>query len=106
IVKNEDILTNMMTFIKHAIKGSPIIDKKEKINDVMSKIKKLNRWTAPQKTILERIEKYLENNEILTEDDLETSQFKQYGGYNRIDKQLDGMLNEIISILKQDLILN
>lgn len=106
IVKNEDILTNMMTFIKYAIKGSPIIDKKEKINDVMSKIKKLNRWTAPQKTILERIEKYLENNEILTEDDLETSQFKQYGGYNRIDKQLDGMLNEIINILKQDLILN
>lgn len=105
-VKNEDILTNMISFIKYAIKGAPIVDRDESINDVISKIKKLNRWSVPQKQLIDNIGEYLKRNEILTREDFETGFFKEYGGYKRFDTQLNGMLNEIIEIVKKDIILN
>lgn len=86
-VKNEDILADMLTFIKNAIYGSPIIDREEKINDVMIKIKRLKNWSPKQKTILERIESLLRSDGYLTKEDFEGGILKEtYGGYSKVDK--------------------
>lgn len=106
-MKNEDILADMLTFIKNAIYGSPIVDREEKINDVMIKIKRLKNWSPKQKIILERIESLLRSDGYLTKEDLEAGILKEtYGGYLKVDKNLEGMLDEILNVISKEIILN
>ena len=43
----------------------------------------------------------------LTEEDFETGLFKtDFGGYNRINKQLEDLLGEIVSIINEEIIIN
>lgn len=73
----------------------------------MEKIYSLKLWNKGQKTLLERIEKQLIENEIITESEMDSGIFKQnYGGYQKIDKNLDGMLREIIELIKDEIIIN
>lgn len=106
-VKNEDILADMLTFIKNAIYGSPIVDREEKINDVMIKIKRLKNWSPKQKIILERIESLLRSDGYLTKEGFEAGILKEtYGGYLKVDKNLEGMLDEILNVISKEIILN
>lgn len=105
-VKNEDILTNMISFIKNALKGSPIVDKEEKINDVFFKIKKLHNWTVPQERIIENLMTYLKTNDFITKEDFEKGYLKERGGYKIFDRNLAQKLDEIIKIVKEDILFN
>ena len=104
---NTAIVSGLISFIKNAIKGSPIVDKDEKIAEIMSKIKKLNRWNFNQLKLLENIEKQLKINELLTKDDISTGIFKRsYGGYSNMNKMLDEKLDQIFEIITEEILLN
>ena len=104
---NTNITTNLLTFIKHAIQGAPMIDFEDKVDDVMKKVKKLNRWNQKQISLLETIEKQLKANHIVTINEINSGLLKQrYGGEQRIDKLLDHKLNEILNLIKDEIILH
>ncbi len=106
-VKNEEIVADILTFIKNAINGSPIVDKEERVKDVMKKIYSLADWSMPQKNILRAIHGQLGVNSIITEEDIREGLFKnEYGGYERINTQLNGMLEEILGIISQEILIN
>ena len=106
-VKNEEIVADILTFIKNAINGSPIVDKEERVKDVMKKIYSLADWSMPQKNILRAIQGQLDANSIITEEDIREGLFKsEYGGYERINTQLNGMLEEILGIISKEILIN
>lgn len=107
LTNNQEIVTGMLAYIKNVLKGSPIKDHRKKVQEVMEKIYSLKLWNKGQKTLLERIEKQLIENEIITESEMDSGIFKQnYGGFQKIDKNLDGMLREIIDLIKDEIIIN
>lgn len=106
-VKNEDIAADILTYVKNVIKGSPIVDKEGKIEDVMRRIKKLNKWNRVQQGILEKIAQSLRNDNYLTEEDFNSGRLKEsYGGYERLNNRLNGLLEEIVEIINEEIILN
>lgn len=105
--KNENIVANILIFVKNILNGSPIEDENEKVRDVMKKIYKLERWTMPQKRILEVIEKQLRSNIILTKEDLNNDVFQEsFGGYTKINEKLDGKLLELLKVIEDEMLIS
>ncbi len=69
----------------------------------MKKVKKLQKWKPLQLKWLERIEKQLLKEYIIDKESFESGAFKSKGGYAKIDKHLDGKLDEIIIVLNDNL---
>ena len=109
-LKNEDILIDILSFIKYAIdeKDEELISRDRKIERVMEKIKKLNRWNARQDKIISRIEMVLKSeDEYISKEDFDSGIFKkQYGGIKKIDEILQGKLDEIMDIIYDGILLN
>lgn len=106
-VNNQNITANILTYIKNVLKGSPIVDRNKKIEDVKNRINKLNKWNPRQLKIIDKIILQLKENIYLTEDDFEAGLFKDdFGGYNKINKQLEEFLGEILTIINEEIIVN
>ena len=109
-LKNEDILIDILSFVKYAIdeKDEELISRDRKIERVMEKIKKLNRWNARQDKIISRIEMVLKReDEYISKEDFDSGIFKkQYGGAKKIDEILQGKLDEIMDIIYNGILLN
>ena len=106
-VKNVNITADILSYIKKVLKGSTIIDKKEKIQDIEKRIKRLENWNPGQIKIIEKIISQLRENSYLTEEDFKTGILKDgLGGYKNIDKNLKGNLKDIVDIINEEIILN
>lgn len=108
-MKKIDITVDLLSFIKNAIKGSPIKGKNKKIRDVMNKIYDLKEnWSDEQYKILKAIETLLRSNDFITEEDFKEEKVKKEvgGTYKKTNEKLNGMLNEILEIIKDEIILN
>ena len=103
---NEDITADILNFVKNAMGKCDIIDFNEKVTATMKKIYKLHRWNAKQKQILGVIEKQLMANHIVTIEDINTGMLRsRYGGKQRVDKTLDHKLEEVLDIIKEEVVL-
>ena len=54
-------------------------------------------WTDPQRKWLERIGKQLEQEFIVDREALDAGQFRQMGGFNRLNKIFKGELETILT---------
>lgn len=106
-VENVNITADILSYIKRVLKGSTILDKEEKIQDVEKRIKRLKNWNPIQLKIIEKIISQLRENSYLTEEDLKIGIFKDnFGGYNKINQKLEDKLGDIVSIINEEIILN
>jgi type I restriction enzyme ecoKI R protein len=106
-VQNVNITADILSYIKRVLKGSTILDKEEKIQDVEKRIKRLKNWNPVQLKIIEKIISQLRENSYLTEEDFKTGIFKDnFGGYNKINQKLEDKLGDIVSIINEEIILN
>ncbi len=102
-VKNEDIAADIISFIRQQAIGSVLLDHDERIKNAMKKVKKLQKWKPHQLKWLDRIEKQLLKEYIIDKESFESGAFKSNGGYAKINKHLDGKLDEIIVVLNDNL---
>ena len=106
-VENINITADILSYIKRVLKGSPIVDKEEKIQDIEKRIKRLNNWKPAQLKIIEKIISQLKENKYLTKEDFNTGIFKDVdGGYNKINQKLEKKLEDIVSIINEEIIVN
>jgi len=106
-VKNVNITADILSYIKRVLKGSPIVDKEEKIQDIEKRIKRLNNWKPAQLKIIEKIISQLKENKYLTKEDFNTGIFKDVdGGYNKINQKLADKLEDILNIINEEIIVN
>ena len=54
-VENVNITADILSYIKKVLKGSTILDKEEKIQDIEKRIKRLNNWNPIQLKIIEKM---------------------------------------------------
>lgn len=106
-IENVNITADILSYIKRVLKGSTILDKEEKIQDVEKRIKRLKNWNPVQLKIIEKIISQLRENSYLTEEDFKIGIFKDnFGGYNKINQKLEDKLGDIVSIINEEIILN
>lgn len=98
---------DIISFIRQASLGSPLVDHETRIHNAMQKVYSLSDWSEVQKKWLSRIE-----NQLLASDVLgPTAQqafddnfyFKRQGGYKRMKKIFPRHAEDIINMLNNNL---
>ncbi|MDM4013930.1 type I restriction-modification enzyme R subunit C-terminal domain-containing protein [Roseiconus lacunae] len=54
-------------------------------------------WTGPQRKWLQRIGKQFRENTLVDRDSIDQGQFREHGGFNRLNKVFDGKLAELLA---------
>lgn len=93
---NQDIAATIIGYIRHVALNDPLIAYEDRVKRAMTKILASRPWTQPQRKWLERIGKQLEKEVIVDKEALDRGQFKDHGGFPRLNKVFDGKLAEIL----------
>jgi type I restriction enzyme, R subunit len=93
---NQDVATSIIGYIRHVACNQPLIAHRERVQAAMQQILASRSWTEPQRKWLDRIGKQLEQEVIVDRDALDAGQFKQMGGFNRLNKVFKGELETIL----------
>ncbi|MGL5754958.1 MAG: type I restriction-modification system endonuclease [Paraclostridium sp.] len=97
---NEEIVADIIAFIRQKAIGSPLISKEERVKNAIKKVKKEFNFTKPQESYLKKIEKYMLKEVIIDKESFDIGNFKREGGFNRYNKVFDEKLDEVIDKLK------
>lgn len=93
---NHDIAASIVGYIRHVALGQPLLSHKDRVAAALKTILASRDWTDPQRKWLERIAKQLELETVVDREALDTGQFKEAGGYQRINKVFKGELDQIL----------
>lgn len=94
---NEDIAASIIGFVRRAALGDPLVPYGDRVDRAMEKILKSRNWTTPQRQWLERIGKQMKQETIVDREAFDQGQFKDKGGFARINKIFDGRLEAILT---------
>ena len=105
--KNEYIAADIISFIRQAALGSPLIDHETRIKNAMQKVYGMAEWTPMQEKWLKRIEEQLlqqpvlgPNAQIAFDD---SGVFQQSGGYKRIKSMFGEQTDSIVETINENL---
>lgn len=93
---NQDIAASIIGYIRHVACDQPLVAHRDRVRSAMQQILASRPWTEPQRMWLERIGKQLEQETIVDRDALDAGQFKQMGGFTRLNKVFRGELETIL----------
>lgn len=101
-VKHEDIVADIIAFIRQQAIGSPLESNEERVKRAVNKMKKEYYLTKAQENWIGKIEKVMLKEVVIDKETLNTGSFKsQGGGFDRLNEKLfNGNLGEIITKLK------
>lgn len=101
-LKHEEIIADIIAFIRQQALGSPLESNEERVKRAIARIKREYYLTKPQENWLNRIEKVMLKEVVIDKETLDTGAFKtQGGGFDRLNEKLfNGELGEIITKLK------
>lgn len=101
-LKNEEIVADIIAFIRQQALGSPLESNEERVKRAVARIKKEYYLTKPQENWINRIEKVMLKEVVIDKETLNTGSFKtQGGGFDRLNEKLfNGNLGDIITKLK------
>ena len=98
---NQDVAASIIGYIRHVALGQPLIAHKARVASAMQEILASRSWTVPQRKWLERIGKQLEQEIIVDREALDAGQFKEMGGFTRLNKVFKGELEDILRSIAQ-----
>ena len=93
---NQDVAASIIGYIRHVACDQPLIAHKDRVQAAMQQIMTSRSWTDPQRKWLERIGKQLEQEVIVDRDALDAGQFKELGGFTRLNRIFKGELETIL----------
>lgn len=93
---NQDIASSIVGYIRNVACGQPLVSHKQRVQSALQKILSSRPWTEPQRKWLDRIGKQLEQEVIVDRDALEGGQFRQHGGFAKLNKTFNGELEAIL----------
>lgn len=101
--KNEDIAASIIGFVRQAALKEPLMPYEQRVDRAISSILKSQVWTDPQRQWLQRIGEQLKKEIVVDRQALDDEPFKQHGGFNRLNKQFNGKLENILSRISEEL---
>jgi len=100
---NEDIAASIIGFIRQMALGSPLVPYEKRVKTAMKKILVKKPWTIPQRKWLERIGKQLIAETVVDREALDRGQFKEEGGFARLNKVFEGKLELVLDDISETL---
>ncbi len=101
--KNEDIAANIVSFIRQAALGSPLIPFGTRVQRAVDRVIKQGKWTEPQARWLKRIGEQIEKETVVDRAALDEQPFQASGGFRVIDKRFDGQLGAVLTKINEEL---
>lgn len=105
--KNEYIAADIISFIRQAALGSPLVDHEARIKNAMHKVYGAADWTPMQEKWLKRIEEQLLQQPVLGPDAQtafdDAGVFQQNGGYKRMKAVFGDQTNSIVETINENL---
>lgn len=95
-LKNENVMADIITFIKNAIDDEPLINHKDRIVLAVNKIRYKGSWNPLQLRWLDTIENQLLKEYVMHREDFDKGAFKNQGGFKKVNKIFNGELEDII----------
>ena len=94
--KNENIAATIIGYIRQLALGSPLVAYATRVDRAVQALHKKHKFTAPQAKWLGRIAEQLKAETVVDRESLDRDQWKQEGGYPRINKVFDGKLDALL----------
>lgn len=101
--KNVDIAADIIAYIRTLSIGVDLITPQERVKNAINKIKSSRTWNVHQLKWIDKFEKQLVAESILTRKDLDLKPFLDDGGFNKINKIFNNELENLITELNNDL---
>jgi type I restriction enzyme, R subunit len=100
---NEDITANIIGFIRQSALGNALIPYSQRVERAINKVLMSYQWTPVQRKWLERIKKQLIVETIVDMEAFEQGQFKQQGGFKRLNQIFDNNLMTILNNINESI---
>ena len=94
---NQDIAASIIGFIRQKALGSPLIPYEDRVDKALQKVLASRAWLDPQRKWLDRIAKQLKKEVIVDRQALDQGEFAAHGGFQTINKKLDGQLDHLLA---------
>jgi len=101
--KDEEIAADIISFIRTMALDTHLVSHEERIKNAIAKIKSFRDWNKIQLKWIERFKNQLLKETVLTKEDLNEDPFKRDGGYKRLNKIFENNLDEILTMLNENL---
>lgn len=101
--KNEDLAADIISFIRTLALDTDLISHEDRIKNAVTKVKNSRSWNVTQLKWLDRFEKQLLVETVLTKDDLDAKPFSDEGGFTRLNKIFANDLDNILTVLNENL---
>jgi len=96
---NDDITADIISFVRRHAIGSTLLSHEERIQQAVKKLKKNHDFSRQELNWLDRIEQYLLNESVIQTDTFNEGQFRDFGGFKRINKIFQNKLGDIVTEL-------
>ncbi len=94
--RNQDIAARVIGYIRTQALGSPLEPYEARVDRALGRILSRGRWSEPQRRWLQRIAAQLKKEVVVDRAALDQGEFKQHGGFARLDKVFDGRLEQVL----------
>lgn len=101
-LKNEDLAASIIGYIRQQALGTPLRAYEERVEHAMQRVLKSRDWTAVQRQWLERIGAQLKQETVVDREALNRGNFKDKGGFKRLNTIFKGELEEILGQLHEE----
>ena len=92
-------LADIISFIRHAANGEPLLTAEERVDQVFARVKKGRQFTTAQKEWLQYIRDHLLKNCVIDQDDFNRIPFSRHGGWHVADKVFEGKLEPLLETI-------
>ena len=99
--KHQDVAADIIAYIRTLMIGDTLVSKEERIKKAMTKIRSMKSWNKTQLNWLDRIEKQLFAETVVTREDLDKEPFREAGGFSRLDKIFENQLDDILNKMNE-----
>lgn len=99
--KNEDIAADIIAYIRTFALDVMLVTPEQRVKGAIQKVKAMQSWNAIQLKWIDRFEKQLIAETILTKEDLDKEPFKNDGGYIRINKIFSKKLDMVLHTINE-----
>jgi type I restriction enzyme R subunit len=102
--KNEDIAASIIGFIRQAALKEQLMPYEQRVQRALATILKSRPWTDPQRQWLQRIGNRLLKELVVDREALDQDEpFASNGGFDRLNRQFNGELDQILSQMSEEL---
>lgn len=99
-VKKQDLGADIIAYVRTLTMGTTARPLADRVKEALDHVRQLQNWNIHQRKFLDRVQKQLLKETILTKSDLDQEPFRADGGFKQFDKLMGGKLDELLQLIQ------